>query len=512
MSSQTALPDLAMAESPAAETAGALKSAPPRDESSYYRCVRCHSALEGSEHDGLRCDVCGTSYPSVGGVKVFVPNPDQLLRGHAELLPEKRREIEEQRVKLRAAHDEELHGPESLAVLEEGFEGQLANLELLERVMEPVAQYLDGRSQPKSFFDDLTGGGWPALEMLPSFYRDWGGTKEAEGLNRLFTDAIERFCPQRESVAVLGCGACGLVYKVAELFPVTFGVELAVDTLLLAKRLLDGGEFTLHYSAPKQTFPISRKVLKVEGAGQRREGVSLIAGNVNQLPFRSSSLSCVITQYLMDIVPSQRRVASEINRVLAPGGVWLDFSLPFSMSAADQFNTLNLPLFFKRFGFELLEQSMHRFTHLDMSAVSEWAWLFTQTPVSLAAEKVSAPSQGRPDYFAEYFAGTSEAVWDRVPRRAVDMSLVHERQFSGDQITESKGVAVLHLNDPRPVKFAVRNEMAVLVEWFLRAVDGVRSIREIFDLMREDYAEFIQPDEVLKFFHSLEGAAFVELD
>ncbi|MGB8509400.1 MAG: methyltransferase domain-containing protein [Pyrinomonadaceae bacterium] len=510
--SHTVLPGPEKAENGEAKIGSALESEPPRESSSFYHCVRCNGGLERQEQDGLRCNVCRAFYPSIEGVEVFVSNPDPLLRNHVEFLPEKRKEIEAQRVKVRDAYDEELHAPESLAVMERDFEGQLANLELIEQVMESATQYVNGRSQPKSFFDDLAGGGWPALEMLPYFYRDWGGTKEAEELNRLFTGDIERFCRERESVAVLGCGACGLVYQVAELFPVTFGVELAIDTLLLAKRLLDGGDFTLHYSAPKSNFPISQKVVKVEGAGRKREGINLLVANVNQLPFRSSSLSCVITQYLMDIVPSQRRVVTEINRVLAPGGVWLDFSLPLSMSAADQFNRLNMPQFFQRFGFKLLDQSMHRFTHLDMTPLSEWAWSFTQTPVSCAVEKVSLPVKARPNYFAEYFAGTSDAVWDKIPRRVVDVSLVHERQFRGDGVRESKGLAVLHLNDPRPAKLGVRNETAVLIEWFLRTMDGVRTVREIFDLMREDYADFIQPDEVLNFFNSLEEASYIEID
>jgi SAM-dependent methyltransferase len=310
---------------------------------------------------------------------------------------------------------------------------------------------------------------------------------------------------------VLGCGACGLVQRVAELFPITFGVDLAIDTLLLSKKLLDGEHFTLHYNIPRMTFPVSREAVRIEGAAQKREGINLLAANVQQLPFRSASLSCVITQYMMDIVPSQERVASEINRVLAPGGVWLDFSLPLALNAADQFNSSGLPLFLKRAGFKLLEQSMHRFTFLDLSPLSEWAWTSSQTPVRFAAEKVSTPQAERPDYFAAYFSGASDAVWDKVPKRVVDISLVHERRFTDGEIREQHGLMVLHLNNNRPGNFAVAPDTAMLIEWFLRAVDGVRTVREIFDLVRKDFGEIIQPEEMLKFFSELEESSFIEI-
>jgi SAM-dependent methyltransferase len=509
--SHTVLPDYDETGNRGDEIAGVLKPGGLHEESSLYHCVRCHGGLKQSVRGDLLCGVCEAFYPSIKGVQVLVSNPDQLLRKHAGWLPERRKEIEEQRAKVRAAFDEKLHAPESLAAMEESYDGLLANLELIERQLEPVRQYLDDRGEPTSFFGELAGGGWPGLEMLEYFYRDWHGTKEAAALSRLFTDPIERFCHERESVAVLGCGAGGLVYAVAELFPSTFGVDLAIDTLLLSKKLLDGEHFTLHYNIPRMSFPISRKTVRIEGAARKREGINLLAANVQQLPFRSSSLSCVITQYMMDIVSSQKKIASEIHRVLAPGGVWLDFSLPLSINAADQFNSLELPLFLRRSGFELLEQSMHRFSFLDLAPLSEWAWTSSQTPVRFVAEKVFAPHVEPPDYFARYFAGTSDAIWDKVPRRVVNISLVHERRFTDGGVREQHGLAVLHLNNTRPGNFAVTNETAVLIEWFLRAVDGTRTIREIFDLMRKDYGEILQAGEMLKFFSELEESSFIEI-
>jgi SAM-dependent methyltransferase len=414
--------------------------------------------------------------------------------------------------KVRAVHNEELHGSESLALMERSYRGLLANLELVEKEMKPVKEYLDGRSQPPSFFGEFVGNGWPSMEMLSYFYRDWNGTKEAETIASLFIDTIERFCHDRDSVAVLGSGAGKLTYRAAEFFRQTFGVELAIDTLLLSKKLLDGGHITLHYSIPKTNFPLALKVVRIDGVAERPAGISLLNADVHQLPFRSSSLSCVITHYVMDIIQNQRKVASEIHRVLKPGGVWVDLSLPISTSAADQFNTLDWPLFLKRFGFKLLDLSVSRFNFLDLSALSEWAWTQTQAGFKFVAEKVPGSALTKPNYFAEYFAGTGDAVWEKVPKRTVDMALVHERRFTAEGIQKSKGLLVEHLNNQRPLKFAVSDQTAALTEWFLQTIDGVRTIREIFELMRQAYGEFIQPDDVLKFFNDLEVSSFIEIN
>lgn len=483
----------------------------PAENASFYRCIRCHNEFQQTEVNGLHCGVCDAFYPSIDDVNVFVSNPDMLLRKHFDWVPEKRKDLDQWMAKIEAVYDEKLHSPESLALMKNSYHGMLANLDAIEKKMAPVKNYLEGHTQPPSFFNDFAGGGWPSLELLDYFYRDWGGTKEAENIAGLFTEAIERFCHERESVAVLGSGAGGVVYLAAEFFKQTFGVELAIDTLLLSKEMLDGGNLTLNYSLPRTNFPIEGKEAQIEGAAQQRAGIRLLSADVHQLPFRTASLSCVITQYLMDVVPNQKSVVAEIHRVLAQGGVWIDFSLPISMSAVDQFNTLDAQWFLKKSGFKLLDRHMHRLAFLDLSPLSEWAWMHNQTPVMFAAQKVSDSAPLQRNHFAEYFARTGDAIWEKVPRRAVDISMVHERRFTDEGIKESKSLVVEHLNNHRPGKFVVSDQTAMLTEWFLQTIDGQRTIGEIFELMRQGYGEMIQPDDVIKFFNDLEVSALIEI-
>lgn len=489
-----------------------LNFARPAEDALFYRCIRCHSEFEESEENGLHCVVCGAFYPSIQDVKIFVSNPDQLLRKHVEWLPEKRKELATWMAKVQSVYDAEGPAPESLVLMKKSYDGMLANLDVIEKQMEPVRQYLDNRNQPQSFFGEFAGGGWPSIELLDYFFRDWCGTKEAEGIENLFTGAIERFCDDRSSVAVLGSGAGGVVQLAAESFRLTFGVELAVDTLLLSQELLNGGNFTLTYSLPRPNFPLAVKTVTIEGAAQKCAGIRLLSADVHQLPFRTASLSCVITNYLMDVIPNQKMVAAEIYRVLAPDGIWLDLSLPISMSAGDQFNSLDRPGFLKRAGFELLDQGVHRFNFLDLMPLSEWAWTHNQTGVVFAAQKVPGSTPPRPDDFAEYFAGKGDTIWEKIPKRAVDISLVHDRRFTDEGVEESKGVTVRHMNNHRPGHFAVSDQTIMLAEWFLQTIDGKRSIREIFELMRQGYGELIQPDDVIKFFSDLEVSSLIDIN
>jgi hypothetical protein len=167
---------------------------------------------------------------------------------------------------------------------------------------------------------------------------------------------------------------------------------------------------------------------------------------------------------MMDIVPSQGRLAAEINRVLVEGGVWIDFSLPLAMSAEDQFNSLNLSTFLEQSGFDLLDRKMHRVDVLDLSSLTEWAWSSRQTPIMFVAKKVSELATPRYNYFAEYFAKKGEAIWDKVPKRVVDIALTNERRFTNSGVQESKGLTVLRPNNPRAGSFKVSHQTAAMTE------------------------------------------------
>ena len=216
----------------------------------FFRCVRCYSRLTEQENGSLACEVCQAEYPTIGKVRVLTSKPDRLLRAQAGRVTGRKREI----AKLRADLEETGgagHSREVFARALQGYDRWQANLDLLEQLTQPVRDYLASQPPPGGPLDDfLLDSGWPSFRMLPYFYRDWTGTGEADFVTGLFSEAIQKYCgDSREGVAVLGCGACRLVYDLSGVFSTVFGVELAVDSLLLARALLDGVEVDLHFDS-----------------------------------------------------------------------------------------------------------------------------------------------------------------------------------------------------------------------------------------------------------------------
>jgi SAM-dependent methyltransferase len=481
---------------------------PKRSAELNYRCVRCQSALQEAVQS-LVCGVCRTTYPSIEGVKVLVANPGEQITACPRLLSDSRREIEG---KLRAAIDanRDTSPAEVLDRIEGAYRGLLANLDLIEEQIDPVNQYLKIARPRRAFYGDFLGTGWPILNLLPYFYRDWYGTDEFRFLTRLFSRSINEHCGAgREAVGVLGCAACGLVYEVAEFFDRTIGVELGIDALFLARRLLEGGEVTLHFNFPGIESAISQERVTLRGPSAPRRGIELIAADAYRLPFSSQSLSCILTQYLLDVVPNQKALASEVCRVLSPGGVWINFGLPLASTAGDLSATLDLPLFLGSTGFALLEHSMHRYSHLDFSAVSTWAATSMQTPVLFVARKNVSRDEERRDAFAEYFAGEWKRALSAIPRLRTDVSVSHERRFGCSGVAERRALAIEKLN---PERLTVSGEAAELAEWVLEKLTESLTIDRIIKLFQERYGEGVAEPELIEFFSRLHEWQFIDIN
>ena len=475
---------------------------------SYFQCVQCHGDLQEAVSGALECVVCGTSYPKIKNIRLLVDHPVDLLSAHAAWVLNAREEIVRRSGELTATCGEESPSRAALACLDAAYRGQLANLEIIAESITPMTEYLDSHSEEPSFFGDLFNAGLPANDLFKYFYRDWSETEEARVTTALFAGAIKEYCQAGAGAAVvLGCCACGLLYHIANLFPVAFGVEFSVSTLLLADRLLSGEEISVYLNLPSDEFPEVQSCARLRGPMERRSGIKLIAANANQLPFRSSSLSCVMTQFLLDIMPNQQAFAAEIHRVLAPQGIWINFGNPGCVRRRDQFTHLDLPLFCKNAGFDLLDLSMHRYRHLDLSEISEWAAAPVHPAIFFVARKGPNRNDERADPFVEYFAGRGDSVRAKVPQLAVSVAVGHEKLFDSRGIKKRNSITVQHSK-----KFAasgVTDETAEFADWFLGQIDGSRSIGEIGTLLRARYGNMIADHEVIAFFRQLREDAIV---
>lgn len=476
-------------------------------DKSIYLCALCNSILAEDGSCILKCDTCGSGYPIVAGLRILALNPEALLVAHASQMAGRAQELKTRR-ELLARFESERVSAEAQFRLRRDYEARQANQELIAEAFRPVVQHIEQQRQ-LSFLERLASyqTGWSFTQMTPYLYKDWYGTQEARFVNKLFTNAIEDYCGgHSKAVAVLGCGACGLLYEVSQFFSESYGVDLSLLTLLLAKRLLEGGEVTLHLSLPDDSFPRVQREVRLKGAESKREGISLLAANITHLPFASSSLSCVITQYLMNIVTDQRLLAEEVNRVLAPGGVWINFSTPGSMTYSDLPTHLDPSHFFNSHGFDVLEVSRQRCNLLDFSDVSDWTVTVEHSNMLFAVRKARDLETAREALFADYFSGRSEAILNATPKLTdrFSISISDRKLFSSSGTSDSHVLEVGAYDGNVLLRGSLPTEVTHFLSMFLQMLDGRTSVSQIIERLKTKFPHFAGERAVIVFLKSLQ--------
>lgn len=484
-----------------------------------YQCVLCCARLKADESGHLACAVCGASYPVIAGVSVIVLDPLGLLILQSEQVADNLSFAQAQE-HLVAALREADASDASISSLQRAFDASVANRRVFLEHFGPVEHYLEprrGKEGPLALFTSYPNG-WPLDRYLPYFYRDWNGTSEAAEVAQLFRGAIaEHTRADGGSLAVLGCGAGGLLYDLSELFDAGFGVDISIPTLLLAGHLLDGGEATLAFNFPRDLFPKEQARVRIRGPRLRREGISLVAANVNNLPFPPESVSCVATQYLIDLLNDQAAFAREVQRVLVPGGLWINFGLPLCQAAGDVVSHLDLPSFFERSGFEACEVSFHKSVQLDLSGLSQMASLTNQTHVFFVARKLDRLRGDTPNVFAEYFSGSRDPLFEKVPRLSgrFGFAVSREKLFDESGVKERFALEVRAAGGwhgfASSLRTAVPEAGALFLEVALAGIDGKRTVADFVSVLRERFAGAIAERDLVLFLRALRDSAFCEL-
>lgn len=268
--------------------------------------------------------------------------------------------------------------------------GMRANAGLIRDHMKPVALIVESARDTPDFLDSISncGAAWSADAMLPYFYQDWSGTEAFKKVRTLIVTALRRHRPAPDRIAVLGAGACGIVDAVAEDFDAVYGIDLSVPTLLLAQSVLDGRPTAFHLKHAEW------KAVQLQSCQPpHRKNVRLAVADVANLPFSDNSLSAVVTQYLMDIVGNPLRVAIEIQRVLKPGGIWVNYSLPMRPPTAPTelgcCTLEELPAFLGATGLETIVSEYERFSFIDLEKISATAPTYLHSVQFFVARKTS---------------------------------------------------------------------------------------------------------------------------
>jgi SAM-dependent methyltransferase len=476
--------------------------------------------------DGLARDLLGrvppetVEYPEVGGVRVVVPAASAVLAATVLDVQARRERFDQlprQAPELIGASAERTRERYDAYLAAEG-----CNLELLE---EQCAALIDYLGRERTLASGLTSTlalqlpGWTVASLLPYFYQDWGNTPSFDLMCTRLGAAVERHVSCRSTVAVLGCGAGGLVSSFARRFDTVVGVDLSLLGLLLARQLLDGGALRLGMHADNEDLP-EFPIVTVRGAEQPAANTSLVAANVADLPFADGSMGCIVTQYLLDIVPDAGAVLDEINRVLSDGGIWLNYGCPFRLltdpPALRGRVARDMPALLEVAGFELLEAQTHRHDHLNLSALTNAAVTRQHSVVAFAARKRRAlPRRADASAFDAYFGGEHRPLFELRARLAAGTPLTcllgSELRGETSQPMALFGVGRQRLASFGPATVCCPPLMASLVFGCLQRLAGHSPVGEVFDDLQRETAGLLSEADFVVALKLLRQLAWIEL-
>lgn len=441
-------------------------------------CLSCHGDLIDSPSNLQICSRCGECYPSIDGVDVFIlPDAISSLSGYV-------REIEDTKAEFATINAglmelEKLHDGALIERSARIQSGMSANLKFLEAVYQPIVDFV--QSQPREDGDLIPSTlqfCYTGDHMLPYFYQDWCGVPDYETVKELICQTVTERCPDRDKVAVLGTGACGLLYSVADYFQVSYGVDLSLPTLLMAKKLIEGN--SLSFQLKKANWHEITVAPPVSSANDIR----FIAADVMTLPFKNGSLSVVVTQYLLDIVSNAELFSQEIYRVLKAGGVWINFSKPFinvhKSYELGRYQLTDLPDYFNKLGFSVEHADCHRFTPLNLAAIGAETDSVNDIVHFFSLKKSEQLMPVFKDRSANRFFTKNDAIWFEIPRVVKGREIAFfQKRFLNNQVQADQ----LWLNALGRL-FAVHTDLALLLESLYMLMDGEKNLKELFLILQ----------------------------
>lgn len=406
-----------------------------RDEASWAAthsrlvCVLCNRPLVRSSVRVLKCEACDSrlpglaSFPVVGGVLLMMPAPGCVLAEEANHLASYRQRFEtwvaREHFELVASSWQKMQQRFRLMLAAE-----LTNLRLLERHWQRVELRVD---QELPSVGGLTGTlaaqriGWPPKALLPYFVEDWAPSSSFERAAARITRSVDEYALDRQVALVMGAGACGMVRALSGTFERSIGVEVCLPTLLVARSLFEGGQVQVALHAQQDTLA-DYPIVTVPPTPLSIAGVDLVAASILDLPYANDSISLVITQYVLDVVPDCARVAHEANRVLRDGGIWINYGPPFRLPGDPEElgkrPPNEMPEFVRWFGFECLSGELLRHDYLNMTPYSSLA-ARTEQPISyFVARKTRSLHAGAvTKAFRQWYISHESELWELVPHR-----------------------------------------------------------------------------------------------
>lgn len=438
-------------------------------------CIACHGDLIKSAPDLWKCSDCGKPYPSINGVDVLIlPDAMSSLPAYLRELNDTQSEFSAISASLSASVKA---GGALAARIARSQSGMSANLEFLEAVYRPIADFVQThRDHDGGFAANPLKSGYTGDHMLAYFYQDWCGVAGYEAVKKLICQALAAHSPDRDELAVLGAGACGLLHGAADYFQVSYGVDLSLPALLMAKTLIEGTPLRF------QLKEADWQAVSIAPPAPATTGIRFVSADVMALPFKSGSLSAVVTPYLLDIVSNAEWFAQEIQRVLKPEGVWVNFSKPFNVQGPAElgrYRLAELPDYFSRLGFVVEHMECRRFTPFNLAAIDAETDNTDDVVHFFILRKNGQPMPVREYRPVSRFFTANNAVWHEIPRviKGREAGFFQKRPLNDQD--QSLWINVMG-------KFiAVPTDLALLLEALFALMDGERSLKDLFLIFQD---------------------------
>lgn len=288
-------------------------------------CPRCGGGLLAHQ-GGLGCVRCRAEFPRLGNILCLLPDA-----GLWRTLWLRRFDDYSASIELRVASlRQEAEAPDllprtqqRLRRLASGLEQQLEALAALFSALDVDADPLASTAIPSR---PEAGSQVAVLEYQEHVFRDWvWGQRECEEALAFIAPAIPSQLPR---VAIYGAGAGRLAVDLHRRCEPThtFALDLNPLPFLVADRLLAGAELELP-EFPLDPNSVDEVVLQrtLKLPSPLRDGFSLLFADALRPPFAPGSLDAVVTSWFIDVAGVDlRQTAASINRVLRPGGLWIN--------------------------------------------------------------------------------------------------------------------------------------------------------------------------------------------
>ena len=288
-------------------------------------CPRCGRSLVVCQ-GGFGCEGCRTEYPRLAGIPCLLPDP-----AFWRTLWLRRFDDYSAGIELRVASlRQEAEVPELLPRTQQRLRSLAAGLE---QQLEAIAALF---SAMDADFDALPAVAIPSrpeadsqvavLEYHEHVFRDWvWGQRECAEALAFIRPSIPSHLSR---LAVYGAGAGRLAVDLHQVCEPARTLALDVNPLpflvagrLLAGERLDLPEFPVDPNSADQVV-IPRQLALPYPV---RDGFSLLFADALRPPFAAGCLDAVVTSWFIDVAGADlRHTAATINRVLRPGGVWIN--------------------------------------------------------------------------------------------------------------------------------------------------------------------------------------------